>query len=93
MVDNSKIVTLNVNGIRESRKRRMLFELCREKNYAIVFLQDVHVSCKREVVQWQNEFGGRSCRSFGSEHSSGLGGLRYYFIQPPSSKFEILDMI
>ena len=49
-VDTLKLVSLNVRGISNFRKRRMI--------YTCIFLQETH-SKKDTETQWKNEWGGR----------------------------------
>jgi exonuclease III len=70
-----KIVSVNVNGIRESRKRRALFEFCRAEKFDITFLQEVHISCGSQIREWSQNFGGQCCWSLGSSRSRGVGIL------------------
>jgi len=80
-----RLITLNVNGIRENHKRRMCFEFCRESGADIIFLQEVHISCGKQIREWGQQFGGQCCWSLGSPHSRGVGILFH-----PKLKVKIL---
>ena len=63
------ILSLNVNGMRDSVKRRRIFDLCRE--YDISCLQECHISSTTDLVSWQMEWKGRIYTSFGTSSSCG----------------------
>ena len=54
-----KIVSLNVRGVSNFKKRRTIFTWCRRKNADVIFLQETH-SKKATENQWQREWGGKN---------------------------------
>ena len=52
-----KIMSLNVRGISNFKKRRTIFTWCRRKSADVIFLQETH-SNKTTEIQWKNEWGG-----------------------------------
>ena len=69
-----KIISLNVRGISNFKKRRTIFTWCRRKNADVIFLQETH-SSKATEVQWKNEWGGKMLFSHGSPNSCGTAIL------------------
>ena len=73
--DALTIVSLNVRGVSNFKKRRTIFTWCREKNADVIFfLQETH-SNKATENQWQREWGGRMLFSHGSPNSCGTAIL------------------
>ena len=68
---NLSLVTLNVNGIRNTTKRRRIFQFCRLLRVDVILLQETHISCESDVHLWSFEWGGGLFASFGSEKSCG----------------------
>jgi len=81
-----ELVSININGIQESRKRRMLSDFGRERKCSIIFAQETHISRVREIGEWGRQFGGKCCWSLGSSHSRGVG-----IIFHPSLDVKILN--
>jgi len=69
--DNLKIVSLNVRGLANFRKRRSIFNWCRRTKADLILLQETHSSSETEF-QWQNEWGGKIYFSHGSHNSRGV---------------------
>ena len=69
-----KIVSLNVRGVSNFKKRRTIFTWCRRKNADVIFLQETH-SNKATENQWQHEWGGKMLFSHGSPNSCGTAIL------------------
>ena len=69
-----KLISLNVRGINNFQKRRIIFSWCRRKNADFVFLQETH-SRKEIEIQWRNEWGGKLLCSHGSSNSGGVAVL------------------
>ena len=69
-----KIVSLNVRGISNLKKRRTIFTWCRRKNADVIFLQETHSFLASEK-QWKNEWGGKMLFSYGSPNSCGTATL------------------
>ena len=58
-VDTCKLVSLNVRGISNFLKRRMIFTWCRKQKTDFIFLQETHSKSDTET-QWKNEWEARS---------------------------------
>ena len=69
-----KIVSLNVRGISNFKKRRTIFTWCRQKNADVIFLQETH-SVLASEKQWKNEWVGKMLFSHGSPNSCGTAIL------------------
>ena len=69
-----KIMSLNVRGISNFKKRRTIFTWCRRKSADVIFLQETH-SNKTTEIQWKNEWGGKMLFSHGSPNSCGTAIL------------------
>ena len=65
------LLTLNVNGIRDPRKRKHIFHFCKLLEVDVVLLQETHISCWDDVHLWSFEWDGSLHASFGSEVSCG----------------------
>ena len=68
------IVTLNVNGIADDKKRNAVFCWCRKKKIDITCLQETHCSIDTEL-KWKNEWGANSMWNHGSSNSRGVAIL------------------
>ena len=71
--DTCKLVSVNVRGISNFRKR-MIYTWCRKRKAEFVFLQETH-SIKDKEIQWKNEWGGVMIMSHGSPNSCGVAIL------------------
>ena len=69
-----KIVSLNVRGVSNLKKRPTIFTWCRRKNADVIFLQETH-SNKATENQWQREWGRKMLFSHGSPNSCGTAIL------------------
>ena len=69
------ITSLNVNGLRDFRKRNIVFEWFHNSKFDILFLQEVYCVSEEEVEVWNKDLRGRAFWSFGSSHSRGVGIL------------------
>ena len=69
--DNLKIVSLNVRGLSNFRKRWSIFNWCRKSKADIILLQETH-STKALENQWRSEWGGQIFFSHGSNDSRGV---------------------
>ena len=74
MSDYFKLISLNVRGISNFQKRRMIFTWCRKKCADIIFLQETH-SKKETELQWKSEWGSEIMLSHGSCNSRGVAIL------------------
>ena len=61
MTDNNSlsILSLNINGLNENKKRNNLFKKLSNKNIDIILLQETH-STKQITEKWQKEWSGKS---------------------------------
>ena len=59
-----KLVSLNVSGITNFRKRRIIFTWCRKRKADVMFLQETH-SKKDTEMYWKNEWGTETVMSHG----------------------------
>ena len=69
-----KLVSLNVRGISNFRKRRAIFTWCRKRKADFMFLQETH-SKKDTEIYWKNEWGAEAVMSHGSSNSCGVAIL------------------
>ena len=54
--DNSlSVISLNVNGMRDPKRRRLMFDYLSKHVYDIALLQDTRIVNKRECLQWSAE--------------------------------------
>ena len=63
------IVSLNVRGLANERKRRSIFKACRDRAQ-IILLQETHSSLNDEPI-WKNEWGGKIIFSHAKTNSRG----------------------
>lgn len=52
-----RVSSLNLNGAQDIHKRAMLFELIRQKNIDVTFVQETHSDCINEI-DWKKRVGG-----------------------------------
>jgi exonuclease III len=69
------IITLNVNGIRDYKKRSILFDFLKRGKYNVIFLQETHITSVDECVLWNRESGFKGYWSVGTTSSCGVGIL------------------
>ena len=69
-----KLVSLNVRGINNFRKRRTIYTWCRKQKADFIFLQETHSKVDSER-QWKNEWGGDMIMSHGTSNSCGVAIL------------------
>lgn len=72
--DVFKLISLNVNGISNFKKRRIIFTWSRKRNADITFLQETH-STLETIVRWKNEWGGELIACHGGSNSRGVAIL------------------
>ena len=70
-IKNLKIVTLNVRGLRNKKKRLSLFRLLKEGHYDIIALQETHLT-ETDIHIIENEWGKNFHFSAGTNRSKGL---------------------
>ena len=71
---NLKVGTINVRGIRDDSKRRNIFQYLRERQYDIIFMQELH-STKNEEIYWRAQWGGPMYFSHYKSNSRGVAIL------------------
>lgn len=73
-----KLVTINVNGLRDNRKRELVFNWLVSKKYDCICLQETHctgVDINRWESEWKAQGGGTSAWLCGSSESRGVAIL------------------
>ena len=65
-----KVLSLNVRGINDFKKRRCIFNWIRKNEADVIFLQETY-SARELENRWKNEWGGRVFFVHGSNHSRG----------------------
>jgi len=65
------LISLNVRGLNEEKKRKSIFNWARKQNSDLVFLQETYSSREVEHI-WANQWGGRVFFAHGSNHSRGV---------------------
>ena len=79
-----KMCSFNTRGIRDILKRRKLFHYLHRHNFDVIFLQETH-SLTHDSRRWENEWGGKTFFSHGSNQSRGVATLlNPRFSSPPS---------
>lgn len=73
-LEQFKVATLNVNGLRSDTKRRTLFNLFKNDQAHIVLLQETHSTEKEERI-WSNEWGNKIIFSHGTNMARGVAVL------------------
>ena len=73
-VTTSKLLSLNVRGISNFKKRRTTFTWCRKQKVDFIFLQETQSQIDSEKC-WQNEWGGEIIMAQGSSNSRGVAIL------------------
>ena len=69
-----KLISINVRGLNNVKKRKMVFQYLEKANCDIAFLQETY-SSSEEVNRWTQEWGGTGYFVHGSKHSSGVAIL------------------
>ena len=69
-----KLISLNVRGISNFKKRKMIFTWCRKQKADIMFLQETHSKIDTEMY-WKNEWGREIIMAHGSSNSCGVAIL------------------
>ena len=68
------IVTMNVRGLRDDKKRKEMFLFCKKMRYDIMFMQETHLEQCDEVI-WRNEWGHQMFFPHGDNFSKGVAIL------------------
>lgn len=71
---NLDLITLNVNGLRNTVKRRAIFKLLRKRGADLVLIQETHSTREIEKL-WSSEWGGSILFAHGSSNSRGVAVL------------------
>lgn len=79
---NVRMLSLNVNGLGQTNKRREIFRYVKSKSPQIVLLQETYSSVENELV-WSNEWGNKIYFSHGTTNSRGVAVLftKQFFMQ------------
>ena len=89
-----KLISLNVKGISNFKKRRTIFTWSLKHNADITFLQETH-STLETIVRWKNEWGRELIACHGGSNSRGVAiliknGLDCNTILGPMGRYIIL---
>ena len=66
-----KVITCNVRGLSDSKKRRQIFHYVRDHDVDVVFLQETHSTSKSTKI-WRNTWGGEAIFSHGESNARGV---------------------
>ena len=69
-----KILSLNVRGLNEQKKRRSVFRWVKKKNVDICLFQETYCTQQVENI-WANEWGGKIIFCNGTNHARGVAIL------------------
>ena len=69
-----QMLSLNVAGLNNFKKRRSIFAWCRKQNANIIFLQETHSTCDKEK-QWKAEWGAPLELAHGSSNARSVAIL------------------
>ena len=72
--DSLKLLSLNVRGLGNFRKRRAIFTWCRKQKADLIFLQETHAT-KNCESQWKKEWGSSIMFSHGRTNARGVAVL------------------
>ena len=84
-----RVATINVQGLRDSKKRLGVFTSLQRSGFDVIALQETH-SDASVIEQWQREWSGLSCWSAASSTSAGVGIL-FSDRLPISVRHEVTD--
>ena len=71
---SGKLISLNIRGISNYRKRRTIFTWCRRQKADIIFLHEAH-STEGIKAQWKREWDAPSFSSHGASNALGVAIL------------------
>ena len=74
VLDDFKLLSLNVRGLSNLKKRRAVFTWCRKQKASIIFLQETHSTIDKEK-QWKAEWGAPIEFAHGSSNARGAALL------------------
>lgn len=69
-----KLMSYNVNGLGEEKKRRKIFNYLHEHKIDVTLIQEAH-SCPKTNNIWANEWGGRAYFANGTTAARGVAIL------------------
>lgn len=70
-----KLISLNVNGIRDNKKRATVFYWLKQQKADICLLQETHCESQKDKLSWSKEWGGQTFWSVGTNFSRGVAIL------------------
>ena len=65
------LISVNVRGIRDQKKRKNIFEWAKTKKGDVIFLQETYSSPDIEKI-WKRDWDGQMFFSHGTSHSRGV---------------------
>ena len=65
------IVTVNVRGLKNKKKRHCVFNFVKKGKYDVVALQECHITSEQEATQWELQWGGKLYYTSGTARSLG----------------------
>ena len=69
------LLSLNVNGLKDKKKRQTLFQWIKDNNVDICLLQETHCCTLSESRLYSNEWGGKCYWVLGTNSSKGVACL------------------
>ena len=86
MGEHINILSYNVRGMRDEKKRRGLYSYLRNQKCDIILLQETHCKLKKEEYRWGKEWEGQTVWSRGTSNSKGVSvmfssGTKYDIIK------------
>ncbi|KAI8521369.1 hypothetical protein Bbelb_011230 [Branchiostoma belcheri] len=70
-----RVMSLNVNGMKDVDKRRLAFDFCRNNKIDIAALQECHVASIADKIRWSRQWRGKSLWFLGTNSARGVGVL------------------
>lgn len=98
-IDNSRLVSFNVRGLRDRTKRKHLFHIFRKRNYDVILLQETHCTTS-DIAVWTAQWGGDLYCCCGTSRARGVitliqKNLKYHInkeIKDQEGRVLILDI-
>lgn len=85
MESTFKVLSLNVNGLNDARKRRLAFKFFKKCSNSIILLQETH--CKRGLARlWRSQWPGSMLLTEGSGNQGGVAILFSRELKPKISQ-------
>ena len=75
MSDSIAILSYNVRGLKDMKKRLAVYDFLKTKKIDVILLQETHCHLKQEEYRWGREWGGVSLWSKGTGNSKGVAIL------------------